>query len=110
MTTILKDDILRAAFNAGLAEDENIRWEYSGRYMYGSKCFGIVGNLLDYTGFLLELASEGDDGWDLANDLSQRVNTDNMAMETIYYFPGVKVLDEPEDEDGEDEPLSLQKT
>jgi len=93
MVEIEKDVILTALYEAGLAEDD-IRWDYSGRGMYGQTCFGIVGSLLDYTGFLLQLASDTTgDRWDVAYDLSQRVNTDSMAMQTIFYFPGIKVTD-----------------
>lgn len=105
--SIPREKLLDAAFEAGLDEDFLV-WEYSGRYMYGKSCFGIVGNVLDYTMFLLHLSQYEDGaGFDWAIELALRVNTDNMAQDTIFYFPGVDVLD---DEDGKDEPLSLQKT
>lgn len=105
--SIPRENLLDAAFDAGLDED-CIRWTYSGRYMYGKSCFGVVGNVLDYTMFLLLLSQQEDGaGFDWAIELAQQVNTDNMAQETIFYFPGLEVLD---DEDGKDEPLSLQKT
>jgi hypothetical protein len=92
---ISKETILETVIQAGLAEDD-IRWAYSGRGMYGKRCFGIVGSLLDYTAFLLELSAiprSDADYWDLAMELSQRVSTDNMAYQTIYYFPGVEVVE-----------------
>jgi hypothetical protein len=92
---ISKEIILECVFQVGLSE-EDVRWDYSGRGMYGDRCFGIVGTLVDYTAFLLELsvlARNDADYWDLAMELSQHVNTDNMAYSTIYYFPSVKVVE-----------------
>lgn len=88
---ISRTHIENAAYEADLDTEEDIYWEYSGRYMYGEKCFGIVGSVSDFARFLVMLTYL-DDGPDEAYELSQRVNTDSMGRSTIFYFPGVKVV------------------
>jgi len=92
---IEKSLLLGVAADADI-EPENLRWDYSGRGMYGRECFGIVGRMSDYTRFIVAL-TQWEDGSELAGDyaweLADRVSTDNMAYDTIFYFPGVKVLD-----------------
>lgn len=98
MLPVLKSFLLDAALNADF-EEEDIRWGYSGRGMYGRECFGLVGSVEGYGKFLLQLAQdEGGEGADgegaeIAWELAQRVHTDNMAREEIFYFPGVEVTD-----------------
>lgn len=65
---------------------ESLYWTYSGRGMYSKVCFGIVGSLPDYSQFLVQLALQGDG--DLALELADRVVTDNLGRDTIFYFPG----------------------
>lgn len=63
---------------------------YSGRFMYGEECFGIVtGQYLNPSSFLsrfvLMLLDEGER--DLAYELSKNVREDNMGLGSIIYFP-----------------------
>lgn len=74
-------------------EPEQVRVDYSGRGMYGDKCFGLM---LDGLPDMLKvfaglgLINETLDG-ELDDDiqrLAEAVRTDNMGRDTIYYFPG----------------------
>jgi hypothetical protein len=95
---IPKSLIERAAYEADLDLETNLTFTYSGRYMYGRQCFGVIGTLEDYGKFLLMLAEAEANagnfyGGELAWELAQGVSTDNMGFDTIYYFPSVKVTD-----------------
>lgn len=98
--TIPRSIITDALYDAGLTDD-NLHDGYSGRFMYGAKCFGIVGSATDYTKFMIALATalaRDDDadlmfGWDM-NDLADAVRTDDMARDTIFYFPGYTIAED----------------
>lgn len=84
--------IVEAAESANIDPD-NIRGDYSGRGMYGSTCFGvIVANMSEFLRFMLEI-ERTDCGFDYTNYLADWVNQDSMGYDTIYYFPGVKLVD-----------------
>ena len=71
---------------------------YSGRYMYGATCFGIVGNINSYTEFLFRLTNEDSD---LASILAgSTVSMDDMGRDTIFYWAGVAGF--PEDDEGDE--------
>lgn len=93
-----KSTVLEAVYQAGLDED-SVREEYSGRYMYGRTAFGIVGSIQDYSQFLVELATQHVDGYDLASEFVQRLRMDNMANEYIFYFPGILLVDKDEEDE-----------
>ena len=79
-----------------IIDDENdvdISKNYSGRYMYGDECFGIVmGQYFNPSAFLakfvLMLQDEGER--DLAYELAGSVREDNMGLGSIVYFPSIK--------------------
>lgn len=80
--------------DAGMEPDEALREEYSGRGMYGGKTWGITGNLTGFLAFLVEFAkAEGSDG-ESAQELAQRVASDSMGWDTIFYFPGVELVED----------------
>lgn len=93
-----KAAVLEAVFQAGLDEDA-VRWDYGGRYMYGKTCFGVIGGINDFAVFLVELATQDVEGYDWANEFAQRVRMDNMANEYIFYFPHVELTEEEKSED-----------
>jgi hypothetical protein len=70
--------------------------DYSGRGMYGEQCFGLVlsgwSDNQDFSDFLLAVA---DEDRELANHLSHVVSQDALGLRSIFYFPGVKVVDVP---------------
>lgn len=82
--------VFDAADMAGIDTDEDLVRDYSGRFMFGETCFGIIGDQQSYGQFMIELAA-GDA--DLARELSNAVKTDSMALSTIYYFPGYRMAD-----------------
>jgi hypothetical protein len=90
--------VKKIALDADLDPEEDLRFDYSGRFMYGDKCFGIVGDTGCYTKFMMMLYANPDTqdiSWEIVDD----VRTDSMGYDTIFYFPGVTVVDDEEDED-----------
>jgi len=82
--------------------DEIITYDYSGRFMYGASCFGIMGAAATFARFMGAfgvLVGEVDGDVSRVLDLADAVRSDNMASDTIYYFPGWSIEDEPKDED-----------
>ena len=87
-------------------EEANIYTHYSGRSMYGKKCFGITTE--QYTNpisVMMEIATElsrsGEE--DLAKKMADCVREDNMGLGAIAYFPTIEwgheeVFEEDEDE------------
>lgn len=89
MTTlpITEDDIQVCA---GAAFE--IRQDYSGRFMYGESCFGIVADQIHHatTAIVLALADAGYSGEDL-HAVVDAARTDDMGLQSIVYFPGYKL-------------------
>lgn len=98
MAEFAKSDILAALQFADM-EDEP-RWGYSGRGMYGRTCFGFTGTMEDYTNFILGLVDtiydqteDIDTARYSAGQFGEHVSTDSMGYDTIFYFPGITVLE-----------------
>jgi hypothetical protein len=71
------------------SNDRSVYAAYSGRGMFGGACFGVVfRTVADFAGFMVALTQEN--AW-LASDLADRVQTDSMGLDTIYYFPGYQL-------------------
>lgn len=99
MVEIDRFTIEDAAWDADLDTEKVLYDGYSGRGMYGRKCFGIVGSMEDYSKFLVRLTqSDPDIAWDLA----QSVDSDSMGYESIFYFPGYQLSSEDSEEEDED--------
>ena len=78
---------------------ESVETEYSGRGMYGAKCFGIVTDDPFRVVGSMSMAL-GMDGYEnLAIDLYSNTCTDNMGLSKIIYFPDVEWGAEDESED-----------
>jgi hypothetical protein len=100
LTRGLLEDVLG---EAGVEEEP--RWDYSGRYMYGKTCFGFVGDVRDLAAFFYQLACVDGDDDVIFYDLHRALCTDSMGLNTIFYFPGVDVSrDEEEPEADEPDP------
>ena len=92
-------------------EDCQIYEQYSGRGMYGSKCFGItvpqyseVGVLQLFFNILGELHNRNKE--ELINELLEldwKMSSDNMGLDMIYYFTNIQWPEEEETEEGDDE-------
>lgn len=79
---------------------EEVRTDYSGRFMYGAQCFGIVtSDPFRLVGSMsMSLGMDGYD--DLAIELYSNTCIDNMGLSKIVYFPDVDWnADAPEDLD-----------
>lgn len=94
MTTTLDardtEAVVHAADAAGIDLDDDLRRDYSGRGMFGDRCFGIVGGPGQFASFIAAVAvgeSEGAASEGLAERLAENVVTDDMGLSTIYYFP-----------------------
>lgn len=93
MTTLTLEQsqyVFDAADMAGIDTDEDLMRDYSGRFMFGDTCFGVIGDQQSYGQFMIELAA-GDP--ELAKELANAVKTDSMALSTIYYFPGYRMAE-----------------
>jgi hypothetical protein len=97
-------------FNFCEDNDYRLRENYSGRFMYGSDCFGIVTEQgVNPVGMGMKLATvlvDNEQEELLARLLSPR--QDNMGLGTITYWPDIQWgegVDPDEDEGpGDDEP------
>ena len=81
-----------------LANDEfEVRWDYSGRGMYGTQCFGIVGGTnvpVAFGAAVAQVAADGDSvAEDFLYDVLRGMSTDSMGRSTIYYWSNIQ-LDE----------------
>lgn len=90
-TRLSKQDIENACWAAEIDTDD-IRWDYSGRFMYGETAFGVVGSVSTFAEFLLGLTGVRDELQEEVWDLAARVRIDNYGLSSIFYFPGVEVV------------------
>lgn len=90
-----------------VGDEFELRLTYSGRAMYGRECLGVVGGVGDYGRFVAAIAqelgtcdaSDDDSDWsrgdhlrDILTRITNRVCTDAMGHDTIFYFPVIKVM------------------
>jgi hypothetical protein len=82
-----------------LAGEATVHPDYSGRGMYGERCFGISGRYLTAIGVLEVLEDVFGVDSPKARDFMHRVQTDSLGLGTIFYFPGYSVEPSPDLED-----------
>lgn len=73
-------------------EGHDYRGDYSGRFMYGRTCVGVVTdeNVIALTVALFRhLIDEGMDA-DIVEDLLKDARTDNMGLSMIVYWPNIQ--------------------
>jgi hypothetical protein len=105
LTKDLFDAIVESAYNRDidvqsldeLVDDDTehqIPWRlsYSGRYMYGSDCVGVICSGAGAFARFILAVNDADE--ELAQAMTERLSTDNMGFDTIYYFPGVQAEEE----------------
>jgi hypothetical protein len=91
------DLLEEAAWNNG--NEGDVRYDYSGRGMYGKKCVGLdVPSVRTAVKTLVALAESDSD---LASDLAGAWTQDSMGLGVIVYFPGFTVKDPDEGEEKE---------
>lgn len=88
---VIEEETLDTLLDAAMGTDADVRTDYSGDFMFGKTCFGIVGDMKDYGLFLVRVAEE--DG-DLARELAVSVRTDGMGMNSIFYWEHLETSDE----------------
>ncbi len=114
MALQLKASVIQdAMYEAGIdVEDreEVLRVSYSGRYMYGATCLGIVGGPDVLMHFVSDVIPRIDPGFDHDSDAFAHASPewyelrwDNMGMDLIFYWPGIQVEDDREAEDRDEE-------
>ena len=73
-----------------------IMHDYSGRGMYGKKCFGLIGDLTNMPKFFIMLAESiiaqdnNNDVFEIAC-LFENMQIDSMGMSKIIYFPNLVI-------------------
>ncbi len=84
------------------AEDNRLEpyYNYSGRAMYGKKCFGLVGSIGSIAGFIIDMVESCtmEEVVSLPFTTKQTViecfrymHTDSMGMDSIMYFPSLNI-------------------
>jgi len=84
VTVIDVDLLIDTAFEAGCT----VRTDYSGRYMYGETCVGVVGTPGALAAFVALITRRLDDQ-ELDTDWLGRMRQDHMGLSDIWYWPGV---------------------
>ena len=64
---------------------------YSGRWMFGQTCFGLVGSLADIQCALMEFVEDNPDDGSVIRNLVKSQRRDNMGLDMIVYFPDVDI-------------------
>lgn len=90
MTTLSKSKIIFAVMDFGSICADDFRFQYSGRFMYGQTCLGLVGNLNTLIEFIQWIVPEISE---LAESDMSNVRSDNMGLDMIYYWPDIHVTD-----------------
>jgi|SRR5262245_2057464 len=102
--SVIKDAMYEAEID--MDDRDVLRPSYSGRYMYGATCLGIVGGPDTLMRFVSDVIPRIDPGFSADSDVVPRASDewyelrwDNMAMDMIFYWPGVQVEDDLPTED-----------
>jgi hypothetical protein len=84
------DEIEQTAADNGC----DVRTDYSGRMMYGSRCLALTAPATrDVIKALVQLAATAETP-DLAAELAEAWTQDQMGLGVVVYFPGFKPDDE----------------
>lgn len=79
----------------GLWREEHLNNDYEWASGINPGCFGLVGNDRLFAKFLVALAelemSTGMDEAMWATTLADSVSSNSMGLDTIYYFPGIRL-------------------
>lgn len=96
--TISRTLVDEAAALVGVSSDEVVRDNYSGRGMFGTSCFGLVGPTPVLMGMMAALGTVAQDHADsldkpdvdrgLITRMAKDAAMDSMGREDIVYFPG----------------------
>lgn len=99
MSIIMSRDLYECLERSGL----EVRDDYSGRFMFGERCFGYVDDdlarsvfnlseALRNIGYDFEDEALGEEAEEILNSTEfSNSKTDNMGLSYIVYFPGIQV-------------------
>ena len=90
---VVEEETLDTLVDAATSTEADVRTDYSGDFMFGKTCFGIVGDMQDYGAFLVNVAEEDSE---LARELANSVRTDGMGMSTIFYWEHLEIEEDSE--------------
>lgn len=88
------------------ALDAELRFtaDYSGRYMYGRECVGVIGSFRDIVSFVSSVSRLAGEACDSPHTLDLQINefvssigncqVDSYGLDTVCYWPSVKVGEE----------------
>jgi hypothetical protein len=87
-----------ALWAADVDMEKGLRKDYSGRGMYGEKCWGFVSDATTLAKVFLHLgvnAGRGSGGVNatMVAGLATRLESDSMGRSVIWYFPGVSFIE-----------------
>lgn len=94
-------EALSKSLSDKIGEDDLLRDDYSGRYMYGRRCLAMTCEIPEFYAELYRLkddedyASEVDDFFENELELCM----DSLGLGSIFYFPDVSVEEEEEEGD-----------
>jgi hypothetical protein len=97
--TIDKSTLEEAAEEAGLDPEATLRFDYSGRGMYGKTCIGLVWESQgDVRRFLRALEEYVENG--VIEEMEDVEGEDAMGLRGITYWPGFEAVDRHVNEEG----------
>lgn len=102
--TALVDAVEEAVEAGGLDVETSLRWDYSGRAMYGRACLALVGSLDDLVRFVVALTRLVGETVDyggtygshvnelelLLDDVQGDVRQDQLGRDAVFYWPNVR--------------------
>ena len=88
---------LFAAWLKNADSEAEFMYGYSGRFMYGMRCVGIVGGLSEIQTALMDFALSNPAMGEIIREIVKTQRVDNMGLDVIIYFPGVDIDPPPDD-------------
>jgi hypothetical protein len=93
MMDLTRETLEELVLDADLDTEENIYWDYSGRWGLRSD-FNLVGDASALASFFVQLTKL--DG-ELAFELARNIPVDDMGRDSIFSFPGLSAPKETDD-------------
>lgn len=92
----LEEVLMDAGLDPNLTSD--VRWDYSGRFMYGRTCLGIVGTHQHLVALAVEVGrriewGNQDVDWEYLSRRLVDVRVDSLGTDSIFYWPDVQVVE-----------------
>jgi hypothetical protein len=113
MRNMLRSDVL-AQTVISIANDNDLEpyYGYSGRSMYGTTCFGLVGDVAKINGFIIDLVRNVmEDNDNEVNeeflDSFRRMSVDSMGRDSIMYFHDLDIKNDMDTEAEENDEEAL---